>query len=395
MVLIHYITIILLCQLESLHGISAAYVGSRLGSRGFNGNNETSPSLTVDDSLGTLQTSNEHDYTWPMQRRCFRRPSAGERLSVENCRRSLREITEWTKPNFNKAQEFRRERSPNIQGITPPMVFHSYEDHCQIIIDVGIDYSTTRSVFRFSDVKRAAQEILQSCQDEGLTEGGIAPVGRTPGWFVEVSRMDQSELEASMDPPLNLSSPVSIERDTVEDTKDLPETVQCSEGRGDWKFIPLHDCLPVTELLTNAKDSKQVHKFVWGREPYLEGHGFPPFSFEQAFGPCQISISTHDFRRETSLSLYYVGLAAEVLMVECTRASSSQSGFYGGSLQLQKLDGWYVTVQFPGSSISMSSVNQSTTDVIVSPKAPASSAASVTASSGAPELAGTETVRTE
>ena len=110
---------------------------------------------------------------------CFSRdPSKGPKVSIDDCRSTLRKIRNYD--NFNAQQRFEMYRSPT--NPQPPLFVHEEPGKCEICVyDNGDPYKS--DVFSFREVKARATQVLTDCEEEEY--GGSMGLG-TKNWVVAV-----------------------------------------------------------------------------------------------------------------------------------------------------------------------------------------------------------------
>ena len=182
--------------------------------------------------------------------------------------------------------------SPRIHRITPPFRFQNPQDHCEIILDVGANLANVRSTFKFIEIKRKAQDILQECEDEGPSQGGLAPIGTPHGWYVEVSRVVKVNVDAN--DPIN-SSPHNgslLPSSSLNIPNNTPHEIECFGADQAACPVSIDDCRPVfrniqrSTMKLSPPSFRTLQDFEAEVKPKLPGK--PPIAF--AGGPCLVGI---------------------------------------------------------------------------------------------------------
>lgn len=110
---------------------------------------------------------------------CFEPGARRPTTTIASCRQTLRMMSTF-KPRYQE-QEFTMGSKPK-QPHPPPFGFHAFDSDC--IIEIYSSYLTVSDRFSWEQVRVLAQQILQDCQDQGLSAGGRASIGNDIGWQV-------------------------------------------------------------------------------------------------------------------------------------------------------------------------------------------------------------------
>ena len=225
-------------------GICLEKIISQSGSI-LNSLNSLAPGSLVNNSTGVQLDSEHHGRSWPRERQCFPPSSRGSPLTVTKCRQTLKDIETHSGSLYRRPLNFWREVSPRIQGLTPPFRFQNPQDQCEIILDVGTDLPNARSVISFIEVKRKAQDILQDCEDEGLSQGGLAPIGNPRGWYIEIGRVARVNVVASYtDDALRYNNSVRAST-ALNLPSNTPHEIECFSADHRSFPVSIEDCRPV------------------------------------------------------------------------------------------------------------------------------------------------------
>lgn len=130
---------------------------------------------TVNSSTGESETQlgRGHIKCWSVDPRL-------DKVTVDICRPTLRKFT--TFPNRRGLQDFLMHEKPK-RPCPPPFSFHHSGTDCVVEL---YSYGDNTDRFSWEQVRVLAQEILQYCQDDGLSLGGKSMIGNGLGWEVAV-----------------------------------------------------------------------------------------------------------------------------------------------------------------------------------------------------------------
>lgn len=105
--------------------------------------------------------------------------------TIPTCRPTLNYLRSI--PSYRLQQDFQQMRSPRIPifggAKPPPYTWHIRASDCAVTVESGQSIVVDR--FSFENVRAAALEVLEFCEDRGGA-GGWVNVGREVGWKVEV-----------------------------------------------------------------------------------------------------------------------------------------------------------------------------------------------------------------
>ena len=110
---------------------------------------------------------------------CLRPAETRTKISIAGCRATLNELREF--PHYRKLQAFEKGLTPKVP--TPPPFEIRYPGTSCVLFVTSLG-SSIIDVFSFEQIRAAALDVIEECDNSGANYGGIAPLGRGIGWTV-------------------------------------------------------------------------------------------------------------------------------------------------------------------------------------------------------------------